>query len=150
MQLVFTKRAGKMDELVATRSDGSRERIECPKQGMIPHEMVHYAVERVLAARGFLSKLGEEGPCAMSREAVAEAIERMVETMQAAVWSGGATAQEILDLYTLGCEARGHAALPVNADQIAAIRTEMDALAARWNALGLGESLALSFDALTD
>jgi hypothetical protein len=147
MQLIFTKRAGKMDELVAIRPDGSRERIDCPKQGMIPHEMVHYAVESVLAARGFLSKLGEEGPRAMSREAAAEAIERLVETMQAAVWSGGAAGEEILALYMLGCEARGHAALPVGADQVEAIRAEMDALAARWNALGVGESLTLAFEA---
>lgn len=147
MQLTFTKRAGKMDELVAIRPDGSHERIACPKQGMIPHEMTHYAVESVLAARGFLSKLGEEGPRAMSREATAEAIERLVETMQAAVWSGGAKAEEIIGLYALGCEARGHAALPVEADQVDAIRTEMDVLAARWNALAVGESLTLAFEA---
>jgi len=147
MQLVFTKRAGKMDELVAIRPDGSRERIDCPKQGMIPHEMVHYAVESVLASRGFLSKLGDEGPRAMSREAAAEAIERLVETMQAAVWSGGAGAEEIVALYELGCEARGHAALPIGAEQLDAIRAEMNALAARWNALSVGESLTLAFEA---
>lgn len=27
------------------RGDGAIERIDCPKQGIIPHDMVHYAVE---------------------------------------------------------------------------------------------------------
>lgn len=146
MQLVFTKRSGKMDELVVTRPDGSRERIDCPKQGMIPHEMVHYAVESTLAARGFLSKLEAEGPRAMTREDAAEAVERLVETFQAETWSGQAPDDEFLALYALGCEARGHAVLPVGAEALAAIRRAMDQLAARWDGLKTGESLTLAFE----
>lgn len=146
MQLVFTKRSGKMDELVVARPDGSAERIDCPKQGMIPHEMVHYAVESTLAARGFLSKLQSEGPRAMTREDAAEAVERLVETFQAETWSGRVPDEEFLGLYGLGCEARGHAALPVSAEALAAIRQAMDDLAARWDAVAIGESLTLAFE----
>lgn len=145
MRLVFTKRAGRMDELVAIRPDGSHERIACPKQGTIPHDMVHYAVESVLAERGFLSKLQAEGPRAMSREAAAEAVERLVETLQAEIWSGRVPDAELLGLYALACEARGHPAAPVSRETLAAIRQEMDELAARWEAVGVGESLTLDF-----
>lgn len=146
MRLVFTKRAGKMDELVAIRPDGSQVRIDCPKQGTIPHDMVHYAVESVLAERGFLSKLEAEGPRAMSREAAAEAVERLVETLQAEVWSGRVADEELLGLYALACETRGHAAAPVSREALAAIRQAMDRLAARWDAVAVGESLTLTFD----
>lgn len=46
MQLSFHKRAGKYDDLLIERADGTTEAIQCPKQGMIPHDMVHYAVEK--------------------------------------------------------------------------------------------------------
>jgi hypothetical protein len=148
MQLTFTKRAGKMDGLVVVHDDGSRSSLDCPKQGMIPHEMVHYAVESVLRARGFLSRIGAEDYRAMTPEAAGEAVERMVETIQADVWSGGAPVDEVIDLYQLGCEARGHPALPVNADAVVAIRATMDDLAARWAATPLHGSLTLSFEAV--
>jgi hypothetical protein len=35
------------------------ESIDCPKQGIIPHDMVHYAVESTLDKRGFLRRVGE-------------------------------------------------------------------------------------------
>jgi len=51
MELVFTKGAGKYDTLRGGRAGGV-ESIACPKQRIVPHDMVHYAVERVLRRRG--------------------------------------------------------------------------------------------------
>ncbi|MEO7149930.1 MAG: hypothetical protein ABIY40_08380 [Rhodanobacteraceae bacterium] len=31
--------------------------MSCPKQRIIPHDMVHYAVETTLAKRGFLQRV---------------------------------------------------------------------------------------------
>jgi hypothetical protein len=55
MRLTFTKRDGKYDDLTAGRSDGRTTTIQCPKQGIIPHDMVHFAVESTLARRGFFA-----------------------------------------------------------------------------------------------
>ena len=51
---------------------------------------------------------------------------------------------ELIALYELGCEARGHGAAPVTADDIAAIRARMDDLARQWAAVPLNGSLILS------
>ncbi|PZU49398.1 MAG: hypothetical protein DI568_05985 [Sphingomonas sp.] len=148
MKLEFRKLSGKYDRLSITRADGSTTGVDCPKQGMIPHDMVHYAVESVLAGRGFLSNVrdgaGADFTDGSSEEA--EPVERLVETMQADTWSmGGATpVDELIALYELGCEARGHGAAPVTADDIAAIRARMDDLARQWAAVPLNGSLILS------
>lgn len=57
MKLVFTKGPGKTDLRQVIRAGVLLEAIACPKQGIIPHDMVHYAVEHTLAARGFLSRV---------------------------------------------------------------------------------------------
>jgi hypothetical protein len=59
MKLVFTKGSGKYDFMEVFRPGGEPERVECPKQRIIPHDMVHYAVEHTLQARGFLCRVKE-------------------------------------------------------------------------------------------
>ena len=45
MDLTFTKPGGKFDERTVARPGLAPSPIACPKQGIIPHDMVHYAVE---------------------------------------------------------------------------------------------------------
>jgi hypothetical protein len=59
MRLTFTKRGGKYDDLLIERPFGPSEAIRCPKQGIIPHDMVQYAVESTLAHRGFLALVAD-------------------------------------------------------------------------------------------
>jgi hypothetical protein len=147
MRLLFTKQAGKHDRLTITRADGSTAQVDCPKQGMIPHDMVHYAVEKIVHADGFLTRVAQ-GEGLGFTEGVAESaepIERLVETMQADTWSnaGQSDVDELLALYQLACDARGHAALPLTPPHIAAIRAEMADLAARWAQVPLNGTLEL-------
>jgi hypothetical protein len=145
MRLTFTKRNGKYDDLVIARADGGSEAMQCPKQRIIPHDMVHYAVESVLAHRGFLSLVA--GGEALAFETMGgeseEAIERLVEAFQAEMWGGRVSAAELRDAYALGCEARGHAALPVSDEDIEAIRGQLDALTAAWDQVPVNGSLVL-------
>jgi len=71
MKLVFAKGAGKFDRLDITRADGRMESIDCPKQRIIPHDMVHYAVESTLDKRGFLKRVrdGERATFGMTPDA---------------------------------------------------------------------------------
>ncbi len=147
MQLSFTKGTGKLDRLIITRADGSQEQVDCPKQGMIPHDMVHFAVESVLHGRGFLAAV-QKGAGLGFTDGVsdqAEAIERLVETMQADCWSmGGRTdVEELLGLYELACTARDHATLAVSPADIADIRARMAQLADQWRDIPVGGTLSL-------
>ena len=145
MKLTFTKRDGKFDDLVITRADGGTESMQCPKQRIIPHDMVHFAVESVLAHRGFLAMVagGERLAFETTGGDSEEAIERLVEAFQAEMWGGRVPADELLDAYKLGCEARGHGAVPVSADDVEAVRARLDELTAQWNTVPVGGSLRL-------
>lgn len=147
MELRFVKRSGKYDELTIVRSDGTAEVIACPKQGIIPHDMVHYAVESVLAHRGFLS-LVEEGQVAAfttGGEDSDEAVERLVETFQAEMWGGRVSASDLLSTYEHACESRGHRIAAVSPDDVKAIRDRLDELTLQWGVLPQNGALTIRF-----
>ncbi len=138
MELRFTKRAGKFDELLLRRADGSSETIACPKQGIIPHDMVHFAVESEVAALGFLGAAADDDPHA-------RAVERLVETVQAEAWAGAPVPDsDFIALYHVTCDARGDVPLALDAATLTAIRVRLAALSAQWQALPVGDSLTLS------
>ncbi|MFD1787641.1 hypothetical protein ACFSC3_08660 [Sphingomonas floccifaciens] len=149
MRLVFAKGAGKTDTLTIVRDGRPDEAIDCPKQRIIPHDMVHYAVESVLDARGFLGRVaaGEAADFTMGAEAVSDGVERLVEVIQGDGWSGGVTpAGEMIALYAVTCDARGCPALAVEAATIDAIRVRMAELTLAWDAVPVGGRLELDFD----
>ena len=135
-QIIFEKRAGKYDAMFVERG-GKLLEIACPKQPPIPHDMFHYAVERVLEMRGFIHRAaaGEGVGFRMTREAESEAVERLVEAMQADSWSGRPSPAEVIELFLTTCAARDTQPIAVSDEAIIAIRAEIDRLAAEWNAL---------------
>ena len=145
MRLTFTKRDGKYDDLLIERPGRRAERIQNPKQRIIPHDMVHYGVESVLSHRGFLSLVadGQGADFATAGGESEEAIERLVEAFQAEMWGGRVPADELLDAYRFGCEARGHRAVPVSAEDVAAVRERLDELTAKWSGVPVGGSMTL-------
>ena len=148
MRLVFTKGSGKFDRMEVER-DGVVQAIDCPKQRIIPHDMVHFAVEATLHRRGFLTRVGEgeAATFAMSPDADSDAVERLVEVMQGDAWSGGDSAPAAMrDLYRVTCEARACPMLPVTDADIDAIRACMRDLDARWADVPVGGALALQLD----
>jgi hypothetical protein len=145
VDITFTKGRGKYDLMRVVRGDVV-ETIDCPKQRIIPHDMVHYAVECTLQKRGFLTRVGggEQASFQMVPEAESDGVERLVEVLQGDAWSGGnAPPDEMLDLYRLTCEARECAPLPLTADDIHSIRGRIGELDAEWQALAIGESMRL-------
>lgn len=103
MELVFTKGAGKYDQLEVARAKGV-EKIACPKQRIIPHDMVHFAVELVLQKRGFVTRVRDGEPASFNMEPSSEsdAVERLVEVFQGDAWSDGSTpASEMIELYDM-------------------------------------------------
>lgn len=146
MQLRFTKGSGKFDRLDIIRAKGPAEHIDCPKQGIIPHDMVHYAVEHVLGAHGFLRRVaaGEAASFQMQPEEHSDGVERLVEVIQGDQWSGGhSSPEDLLALYQVTCDARHCPPLPIDAAAFLAIRREITDLSARWAALPVGGELTL-------
>jgi hypothetical protein len=147
MQIVFTKGAGKYDIMQVIRADQATQRVDCPKQGIIPHDMVHYAVEQTLHARGFLTRVqhGEDAGFRMAADADSDAVERLVEVFQADAWSGGgSTPDDLIAMYRITCDARQCPALPLDASAINAVRECIADLGARWQAVTVGGSLTLN------
>ncbi len=148
MRLVFTRGAGKMDRLEMIHAGRAPEFLDCPKQRIIPHDMIHYAVETVLDARGFIGRVaaGEAAVLTMSAEPESDGVERLVEAIQGDAWSGDAArAEDVIDLYRVTCEARGCPMLPVDAAAIDAIRTRIAELTVAWDAVPVGGTMALDF-----
>ena len=146
--LIFTKGSGKHDRMDVMRDDGVSESIECPKQGIIPHDMVHFAVESTLHKRGFVGRVldGEAATFQMQAEAESDGVERLVEVFQADGWSGWNTAPaDMLDLYQVTCKARECEPLDVGPDDIAAVRKRILELTQQWQAVAVGASLAVTF-----
>jgi hypothetical protein len=148
MQLIFTKGAGKHDRMEVVREDAPNQQVDCPKQGIIPHDMVHVAVESVLHKRGFVTRLaaGETLEYRMVAEAESDGVERLVEVFQADGWAGWNSAPaDMLDLYRVTCRARQCEPLAVDVQDVEAVRERILALTARWQATGVGQSVALEF-----
>ncbi|GBQ30444.1 hypothetical protein AA12717_3504 [Gluconacetobacter sacchari DSM 12717] len=147
MHLTFVKRGGRYDDLTIVRGDGASETIACPKQGIIPHDMVHYAVESVLAHRGFLSLVqeGQAAGFATGGKESEDAVERLVETFQAEMWGGRVPATDLIAAYEHACAARGHGIAAISSHDVAAIRDRLDDLTHQWAALPQNGALTLRF-----
>lgn len=147
MRLIFTRGGGKYDDLLIERGGFPPHHVSCPKQGIIPHDMVHYAVESTLTHRGFLAMVadGQSAGFAMTAGDSEESVERLVETFQAEMWGGRVDVADFIATYDHACQARGHAAVRVLPEDIAAIRERLDALGVQWAAVPVGGVLTLDF-----
>ncbi|WP_426167445.1 hypothetical protein [Sandarakinorhabdus sp. DWP1-3-1] len=146
MHLTFTKGSGKYDRLDIVTAAGAQPAIACPKQGIVPHDMVHFAVEAEVESLGFLGGIAAGGDSSFQAGADdphARAVERLVETVQAEAWSGPVPDAEFIALYRTTCDARGDAALDLTAATLAAIRSRLGELTVRWGAVPVGGNLVL-------
>ena len=146
MKLVFTKGAGKFDVMEVHRATASVERVDCPKQRIIPHDMVHYAVEHTLKTHGFLARVkeGEAAGFKMQPTEESDSVERLVEVFQGDEWSGGQSSPaDVISMYAVTCSARACPALPLDDASILAIRAKIADLTTLWQATAVGGSLEL-------
>ncbi|MFZ6864614.1 hypothetical protein ACO0K7_18435 [Undibacterium sp. Ji67W] len=101
MKIIVTKRAvgAKSDQLQLIRDDGSVSEIDMPRQGILPHDLLHFVVESGFALPGgFLSIVAngiepgfamvQSHAPSMTHKRQAGIAEAMVEAMQTQLWSG--------------------------------------------------------------
>jgi hypothetical protein len=120
MKLIAQRRGKneKYDRLRYVRADGSETSSEMPRQGILPHDLVHYVVESGLPLRhGFLSLVAKGADAGFVMDAIhdktnlqveIEAVqtEAIVEALQSQLWSGVFDIDAFLDGVRGACEAR--------------------------------------------
>jgi len=102
VQLIATKRSAwdKADQLRYLRDDGTECGNPMPRQGILPHDLVHYVVESILGlSNGFLSLVAAGAdsnlvmelahrPDAREVQRQATQAEAVVEALQTQLWNG--------------------------------------------------------------
>lgn len=167
MRIEITK-GQREDRIVIRRADGSVDETAFPKKGTVPHDAVHWWVERELGLRqGFWGMVAgglhpeaiadiakAAGHASAKRAQVPDAAivqllqaERLVECFEADLWSpGGAVA----DLVAMGDTACGTSYVPVPEafDPVAAerIRLRLAGFAAEWIAAPQGHVAVLEWE----
>ena len=82
MQFVFSKGSGKHDRMEVVRANDSLERIDCPKQRLIPHDMcAMWSRARWRSAALSRGCYGARAGMRMRGEAESDGVERLVEVI---------------------------------------------------------------------
>ena len=159
MKLVAEKlgKNDKLDRLRFIRRDGSETQCPMPRQGTLPHDLVHYVVESALPLKhGFLSLVAAgsdagfvmqatHDPANLAVEAEAVQAEAIVEALQTQLWSGGFDHGSFLEAARLATTARNK---PVFAFTDAApekLYAQALVLLQQWNQVPFHQSLELTF-----
>lgn len=163
MKLIVNKAGNseKYDTLRCVRRDASETSTSMPRQGVLPHDLIHYVVESALDYRhGFLGMVAAGAEISFAMEQSHGALpagladqashaESLVESLQAQLWSG-CFDQAMFDAgLESACAMRGCAvpALP-QAGGGAVLYEAVLALSQRWQALPSYATLELDMPAL--
>jgi hypothetical protein len=161
MQLLARKlgKSEKNDLLVCTRADGTTTQVEMPRQGILPHDLVHFVVETALPFRhGFLSQVADGASIAFDsgvshvqgpeRHIVESGqVESIVEALQAQLWAGAFDLPSFQEGVTLACASRKLPAPELPAiDLEAALFERAHRLGAEWRQVPPQQTLALVFE----
>lgn len=159
MKLVAEKKGprDKYDNLRFVRSDGSETQCQMPRQGTLPHDLIHFVVESNLPLRhGFLSLIAAGSDAAFvlkmvhdtnSPDVKAEAvqIEAIVEAMQSQLWAGAFDDATFLEAARLAAAARGTPEFEFAGISPRMLHEKTLALLQTWSDIPYHEKLELTF-----
>lgn len=161
LRLLATKAAptAKSDALRFVRADGTECAVAMPRQGVLPHDLLHWVVESGLALPGGFLSLVAAGAAAdfamttahdpRSPQATAQALqaESLVEALQTQLWSGAFDDAAFAYGAQTAAEARGITPWPgLQPGHGERLFAEAQALHLRWLALPPGATLQLDFE----
>jgi len=158
VRLRFAKqRSGKYDTVELHRGEGRIERLENPKQGLAPHDMIHLLVEQTLGLRqGFIGMVLSGLPMAMADQprerenaglygVEAKQSESLVECVQAAVWdSTPVSADYFREQVRITCAMRDIPTPALDDDTVALLIERVRNASREWQALPAGEAMEFS------
>jgi hypothetical protein len=130
MKLIASRagRTDKYDQLRCVRRDGSATGCAMPRQGILPHDLVHYVVESTLGWRhafygmiaagtdigGAMEQAHDPGNAALVDQAIH--VEAIVESLQAQLWSGAFDGAMFDEGVRTACTGRGRSVPALPAD----------------------------------
>jgi hypothetical protein len=157
MKLTATKsaRSDKLDHLLCERTDGTRTAVAMPRQGILPHDLIHFVVESTLGYRhGFLGEVANGADIAfamqMSHDVTHTApspqlahAEAIVESLQAQLWSGAFDQDMFQEGINGACLVRNCAPPILHEHAGQQLYDAVLALGQRWQALPFHASMTL-------
>lgn len=158
MRILFTKCAGKQDWMECLRDDGTSTRCPMPKQGILPHDFVHYVVEDTLDLRqGFwgILAIGVGFPTSTPPWDAADfdipdltqalQAESLVECFQAEMWNGFQPSEDFIALFQVACQSRYIPILEISLPKLQQVRSRLQIYSQQWEKLAIGESSEVDF-----
>ena len=161
MLLIAEKRSSsdKYDFLRFIRNNGSTLAAQMPRQGILPHDLIHFVVESALPLRhGFLSQVarGADAEYVMQQihgndhaavDEEAAQVEAIVEGLQTQLWAGGFDHEMFVAAADAACAARGKRAYDLSdIDVRASLYDRALALCHEWQQTPFHKSLSLDFN----
>ena len=160
MKLIAQKlgKADKLDRLTYQRADGSTTEAMMPRQGTLPHDLIHFVVETGLGSRNGFTGLVARGasatfametthdPVGQGVETEAIQVESVVEALQAQLWSGQFVNADFLEGVRTACLMRERPTFVFrDADAGQHLFDAVLALNTDWQAVPFHGSLTLQF-----
>ena len=161
MKLIAEKlgKHDKVDRLRFVRADGSETQCAMPRQGTLPHDLIHYVVESLLPLRhGFISLVSAgsdagfamkvlHDPANVSIETEAVQVEAIVEALQTQLWSSTFDADTFLEAARLAAASRSKPDFKFKEIAPQQLYDGALSLLRRWNEVAFHQSLELTFAA---
>lgn len=165
MDIIITKGTDR-DWIHITRSDGTEDKSTFPKKGMIPHDFVHFVVEKEFGfSDGFWGYVAKGNSISDIQEIVKNAghasskrakipdehivellqAERLVECFEADQWSSGTDSDTFRDVVNAAC-ASSHVPVPTIDDRsIEKIRVQLSEFTAKWTTIPIGDMVQITW-----
>ncbi|MBF6025043.1 hypothetical protein IU514_13510 [Lysobacter niastensis] len=159
MKLIAEKlgKSDKLDRLRFVRADGSETRCPMPRQGTLPHDLVHYVVESALPLKhGFLGLVAAGSEASFIMQAVhdpanpaleTEAVqaEAIVEALQTQLWGGTFDRASFLEAVQLATISRDKPVFEFVGLDPEALYSRALCLMEQWSQVPFHQSMELAF-----
>lgn len=160
MHLIAEKldKNARLDRLRYVRADGSETSCHMPRQGTLPHDLIHYVIESQLDLRdGFTGIVAQGATAAFGMELAhglsgkmagteAVQVEAMVEALQTQLWSGQFDMDDFLEGVRTACLARNQPTFDFSGINVRSLLfDEAVRLLAAWTSVPFHGSLTLEF-----
>ena len=158
MEIIFTKGNGKYGHLKCVRQDGSVTETQMPEQGIAPHDMIHFAVEKYLKIKGAFYgqlKAGADINFKLEHNEISKDIackldvwhtESMVESQQSLLWSGDIPDfDSFMYMTEQACSSRDMPTPEVAYEQFIEMSEALKYLNTQWSQLNKGQQISVEF-----
>lgn len=158
MEIIFTKGNAKYGHLKCVRNDGTFTETQMPEQGIAPHDMIHFVVEKYFAIKGAFYgqlKAGADISFKLEHNEVSREIankidvwqtESMVESLQSLLWSGGKPDYANFQYMTeQSCLSRNMPVPKIEIDNFETMTNMLISLNNQWKLLEKGQYISVEF-----